>query len=83
MSRGDSGPKPVGCIYSLHPGCHPLEDIGLRLPSIGFPITETLFTGFSFVASRSRVPRRTTCLPPLWLRRLLAHSTFYNIGLPT
>ena len=58
---GDFGPKPVGCIYSLHPGCHTFGDTRLRLPSIGFPTTETLSKGVSFVASRSRVPRRTTC----------------------
>ena len=38
---GDFGPKPVGCIYSLHPGCHTFGNTRLRLPSIGFTITET------------------------------------------
>ena len=50
---GDIGPKPVGCIYSLHPGCHTCRDIRLRLPCIGFPITKTPSKGVSFVASRS------------------------------
>ena len=59
-----SAPKTVGCIYWLHPGCHAFEDTRLHLPSIGFLITETPYKGFSFVASRSRMPRRTTC-PPL------------------
>ena len=63
VPQGDFRPKSVGCIYSLHLGCHTFGDIRLRLPSIGFPITETPSKGFSFVASRSRVPRTTTCTP--------------------
>ena len=61
---GDFGPKPVGCIYNLHASCHTFGDSWLRLPSIGFPITETPSTGVSFVAAWSRLPRRTT-YPPL------------------
>ena len=57
----DLGLKPDGCIYSLHPGCHTFGDTRLRLPSIRFTITETPSKGVSFVASRSRVPRRKTC----------------------
>ena len=58
---GDIGPKPVGCIYSLHPGCHTFEDTTICLTNIGFPITEMPSKGVTFVASRSRVPGRTTC----------------------
>ena len=60
---GDFGPKHVGCIYSLDPGCHTFGETRLRLPSIGFPITEKPSEGVSFVALRSGVPRRTTCPP--------------------
>ena len=58
---GDFGPKPVGCIYCLHPGFHTFGDTRLRLPSIGFPITDTPSKGVLFVASRSRILRRTIC----------------------
>ena len=58
---GYLGPKPVGCTYSLHPGCHTFGDTRRRLPNIGFTISETPSKGVSFVASRSRVPRRTIC----------------------
>ena len=57
----DFGPKTIGCIYSLHPGCHTFGNTRLRLPCIGFFITETPSTGVSSVAGWSRVPRRTTC----------------------
>ena len=57
---GDFGPKPFGYIYILHPGCHTFGNTRLRLPGIGFFITETPSTGVSSVASRTRVPRRTT-----------------------
>ena len=56
-----SARKPYGCIYSLHPGCHTLGNTRLRLPCIGFFITETPSTGVSSVAGWSRVTRRTTC----------------------
>ena len=56
-----SARKPYGCIYSLHPGCHTFGNTRLRLPCIGFFITETPSTGASSVAGWSRVPRRTTC----------------------
>ena len=62
---GDFGPKPYGCIYSLHPGCHTFGNTRLRLPSVGFFITETPSTGVSFVAYRTKVPRRTTTCPHL------------------
>ena len=55
-----SARKPYGCIYSQHPGCHTFGNTRLRLPCIGFFITETLSTGVSLVAAWSRVPRRTT-----------------------
>ena len=77
---GDFGPKPYWCIYSLHPGCHTFGNTRLRLPSIGFFITETPSTGVSFVASRTTVPGWTTC--PLLCgcagcgsRYLLPHSS--------
>ena len=56
-----SARKPHGCSYSLHPGCHTSGNTRLRLPCIGFFITETPSTGVSSVAGWSRVPRRTTC----------------------
>ena len=40
MPLGDFGPKPDGCIYGLHPGCHTFGNTRLRLFSIEFPITE-------------------------------------------
>ena len=55
-----SARKLYGCVYSLHPGCHTFGHTRVRLPCIGFFITETPSTGVSPVAGWSRVPRRTT-----------------------
>ena len=57
---GHFGPKPDGCIYSLHPGCHTFGNTRPRLLSIGFPMGKTS-SKVSFVASHSGVPRKTTC----------------------
>ena len=72
-----SARNPTGVFTVCTQVATPSELLGYACSASGSPYLKTPSKGVSFVASRSRVPRRTTC-PPLWLRRLLAQDPLYH-----